>query len=62
MKNANEGKSPRETTPANDPDANEKRKRRLDIQKNVLRKILSPLAEQIQEDNMKEAEIKSKRK
>jgi hypothetical protein len=62
MKNKKEGNSPKAKTSIIDPEANEKRKRRLEVQKDVLRKIIDPLKKEIQEEELKEAVIKLKRK
>jgi hypothetical protein len=62
MKNLREEKDPRVKTPSTDPDANEKYMKRLEIQKDVLRKIMDPITEQIREEKLKEAKIKAKRK
>ncbi len=62
MKNSNEGKASRTEAQKVDPEVDEKRKRRLEIQKDVLKKIMSPIAEQLEEQKLKEAAHKSRKK
>jgi hypothetical protein len=62
MKKAREEKDSRAKTSSTAPDANEKYMKRLEIQKDVLRKIMDPITEQIKEDKIKEAKIKVRRK
>ena len=62
MKKTAEGTPCEVKTPEIDPEGNKRRTRRLEIQKDVLRKIMDPIIEQLQKDKLKEAEPKVKKK
>ncbi|MFZ4464697.1 MAG: hypothetical protein ACOYN5_12680 [Bacteroidales bacterium] len=61
MKKPGEDKPPKAKTPGIALEENKKRLRRLEIQKDILKKIMDPLTEQIQEDYVKEAALRSER-
>jgi hypothetical protein len=62
MKKAKDGTAPGGKTPKIDPEENIKRTRRLEIQKDVLRKIMDPITEQLQKDKLNEAKAGVKKK
>ncbi|MFZ4523590.1 MAG: hypothetical protein ACOYNC_17945 [Bacteroidales bacterium] len=62
MKNSKEDKVRREKEPVTEPDENEKQLRRLEIQKDVLQRIIDPLKKEIEEETLKDANVKSCRR
>ncbi|MCX6304057.1 MAG: hypothetical protein NT040_03725 [Bacteroidetes bacterium] len=62
MKKTTEGAAAGGKTPKIDPEENLKRTRRLEIQKDVLRKIMNPITEQLQKDKLNEAKTTVKKK
>lgn len=62
MKKAKDGTAAGGKTPKIDPEENIKRTRRLEIQKDVLRKIMDPITEQLQKDKLNETKAGVKKK
>ena len=62
MKKVKEGAAAGGKTPPIDPEENKKRTRRLEIQKDVLRKIMDPITEQLQKDKLNEVKTRAKKK
>ncbi len=59
MKNSKEDKVRRAKKPETEPDDNEKHLRRLEIQKDVLMRIIDPFIKEIQEEKGQEPKVKS---
>jgi hypothetical protein len=60
MKKVKESTHPYIKKTAIDPEENTKRTRRLEIQKDVLRKIMDPITEQLQKEKLHEEKTKKK--